>query len=118
MSSLSAEDKQAVEKCLKDRFDMTDQDLASMSYFVHLDAYKTINKLHLTFENGKCTSSEDGEGFTVEIVKSATERSKFQILFGTDAEEGDGLSFFPTRVGDVVPVALQLPKSFMVSTSC
>ena len=115
MSSLSAEDKQAVEKCLKDRFDMTDQDLASMSYFVHLDAYKTINKLHLTFENGKCTSSEDGEGFTVEIVKSATERSKFQILFGTDAEEGDGLSFFPTRIGDVVPVALRLPKSFMVS---
>ena len=112
MKSLSAEEKQAVEKCLKDRFNMSDEELASTSFFLHLDAYKTLNKLHLTFENGKCTSSEDAEGFTVEIVKSATERSKFRIEFG-DGE--NGLSFFPTRIGGVVPIALKVPKSFNVS---
>ena len=113
MTTLSAQDKQAVEKCLKDRFNMTDQELASVSLFVQLDAYKTLNKLHLTFENGKCTASEDAEGFTIEVVKSATERSTFQIQFVEDG--GEGLSFFPTRIGGVIPVALQLPKSFKVS---
>ena len=113
MSSLSDLDKQAVEKCLKERFNMTDEELKTVTNFIQLDAYKTLNKLHLTFENGKCTSSEDAEGFTVEIVKSATERSKFQIMFGAESE--DGLSFFPTRFGGVVPIALQLPKSFQVS---
>ena len=113
MSSLSDQDKQAVEKCLKDRFNMTDAQLASTTFFIQLDAYKTLNKLHLTFENGLCTSSEDADGFTIEIVKSATERSKFQILFGGDVE--DGLCFFPTTFGGVVPIALQLPKSFNVS---
>ena len=113
LSSLSDQDRQAVEKCLKDRFKMTDEELASQTFFTQLNAYKTLNKLHLTFENGKCTSSEDAEGFTVEIVKSATERSKFQMLFGGDAEEG--ICFFPTRIGGVVPLALMLPKSFNVS---
>lgn len=112
MSSLSAEDKQAVEKCLKDRFGLTDEELAALPNFIQLDAYKTLNKLHLTFENGKCTFSEDADGFTVEIVKSATERSTFQIEFG-DGE--DGLCIFATRAGGVVPVALQLPKIFNVS---
>jgi len=113
MSSLSDQDRQAVEKCLKDRFKMSDEELASVSFFVQLDAYKTLNKLHLTFENGVCTSSEDADGFTVEIVKSATERSTFQIQFGEVVE--DGLCFFATSVGGVVPVALQLPKSFNIS---
>ena len=113
MKNLSAQDKKAVEKCLKERFNMTDEELAKVTSFIQLDAYKTLNKLHLTFENGKCTSCEDAEDFTVEIVKSATERSKFQIKFGAESE--DGLSFFPTRVGGSLPIALQLPKSFHVS---
>ena len=113
MKDLSAQDKQAVEKCLKDRFKLTDAEVASNEFFIQLDAYKTLNKLHLTFENGKCTSSEDAEGFTVEIVKSATERSKFQIQFGADAQ--DGKSIFVSRLGSVVPIALKLPKSFAVS---
>ena len=113
MSSLSAQDKQAVEKCLRDRFNMTDDELESVALFLQLDAYKTLNKLHLTFENGKCTSSEDADGFTVEIVKSATERSIFQIQFDENVE--DGVCIFPTRMGGVVPVALKLPRSFSVS---
>ena len=113
MNTLSAQDKQAVEKCLKERFNMTDEELAKVTSFIELDAYKTLNKLHLVFENGQCTSSEDAEGFSVEIVKSATERSKFQITFGAESE--DGLCFFPTRAGGVIPIALQLPKSFNVS---
>ena len=113
MKNLSAQDKQAVEKCLKERFNMTDEELSKVTLFTQLDAYKTLNKLHLTFENGKCTSSEDAENFTVEIVKSATERSKFQIIFGAESE--DGLCFFPTLVGGVMPIALQLPKTFNVS---
>jgi hypothetical protein len=35
------------------------------------------------------------------------------MLFGGDAEEG--ICFFPTRIGGVVPIALMLPKSFKVS---
>ena len=113
MKNLSVQDKKAVEKCLKERFNMTDEELAKVTSFIQLDAYKTLNKLHLTFENGKCTSSEDAEDFTVEIVKSATERSKFQIKFGAESE--NGLCIFPTRVGGSLPIALQLPKSFQVS---
>lgn len=113
MSSLSAQDRQAVEKCLKDRFKMTDTELASTTFFMQVNAYKTLNKLHLTFENGMCTSSEDAEGFTVEIVKSETERTKFQILFGGDPE--DGVIFFPTRIGGLVPVALQLPRAALMT---
>lgn len=113
MSSLSDQDRQAVEKCLKDRFKMTDEELAKTTFFIQLNAYMTLNKLHLTFENGKCTSSEDAEGFTIEIVKSATERTVFQIQFNGDAE--DGICIFPTRIGGVVPVALVLPKLFNVS---
>ena len=67
MSSLSAQDKAAVEKCMKDRFNMTADELESTTFFIQLNAYKTLNKLHLTFENGVCTSSEDAEGFTVEV---------------------------------------------------
>ena len=114
MTELSAQDKQAVEKCLKDRFKLTDDELASVSSFVQMNAYKTLNKLHLIFENGNCNiSDEETDGFTVEIVKSATERSVFQIQFSEDAE--DGPIFFPTRISGVVPVALQLPKSFNIS---
>ena len=113
MSSLSAQDKAAVEKCMKDRFNMTADELESTTFFIQLNAYKTLNKLHLTFENGVCTSSEDAEGFTVEVKRSATEVSKFQIFFSGDEEEG--ACFFPTRVGGVVPVALRLPKSFNVA---
>lgn len=113
MKDLSAEEKQAVEKCLTERFGYTAEELAKVTSFMQLDAYKTLNKLHLTFENGKCTSTQDAQDFTVEIVKSATERSIFKIEFGGETEEG--LNFFPTRIGGVVPVALQLPKSFNVS---
>ena len=113
MKDLSAQDKQAIEKCLKDRFKLTDEQVAAQTTFVQFDAYKVLNNLHLTFENGKCAVSHDTDGFTVEIVKSATEHSVFKILFSGDVE--DGLCFFPTRIGDVVPVALQLPKSFNVS---
>lgn len=111
MSSLSDQDKLAVETCLKERFNMTAEQLAALKLFPQLDAYNTLNKLHLTFENGKCNFTEDAEGFTVEIVKSATERSKFQIMFG---ESEDCLSLFVVNLGGT-PIALQLPKSFNVS---
>ena len=113
MKELSAQNKQAVEKCVKDRFKLTDEELATHTSFVQFDAYKVLNNLHLTFENGKCAISHETDGFMVEIVKSATERSKFEILFSGDAEEGP--IFFPTRMGKSVPVALRLPKSFNVS---
>ena len=113
MKDLSATDKEAVEKCLTERFGYTAEELANVTNFVQLDAYKTLNKLHLTLENGKCVKSEDAQDFTVEIVRSATERTIFKIEF--DPETEDGLSFFPTRIGGVVPLALQLPKSFNVS---
>ena len=112
MSSLSAQDKQAVETCLKDQFNMTSYDLSNLESFVQIDAYETLNKFHLTLENDKCTYTEDAEQFTVEIVKSATERMKFQAEFG---DSNDDICLFLTRVGDVVPLAIQLPKSFNVS---
>ena len=112
MSDLSAEEKLVVETCLKDRFKMTDTELAGLSSYVLLDAYKTLNKLHLTFEDGKCNVAEDAEGFLIEIVKPSKERSKFQILFG---DGDDGICIFVTRASGVVPIALKVPKSFNVS---
>lgn len=112
MSSLSAPNKQAVEKCLKDQFDMTTYELSTLESFVQIDAYETLNKFHVTLENNQCTYTEDAEAFTVEIVKSATERMKFQAKFG---DSDDDICLFLTRVGDTVPLAFQLPKSFNVS---
>ncbi len=112
MSSLSAQDKQAVEKCLKDQFNMTNYDLSNLESFVQIDAHETLNKFHLTLEKDKCTYTEDAEKFTVEVVKSATERIKFQAEFGDGI---DDICIFLTRVGDAVPLALQLPKSINVS---
>ena len=112
MSSLSAQDKQAVEKCLKDQFNMSNYDLSNLESFVQIDAHETLNKFHLTIENNKCTYTEDAEKFTVEIVKSATDRVKVQAEFG---DGNDDICVFLTRVGDAVPLALQLPKSINVS---
>ena len=42
MNTLSAQDKQAVEKCLKELFDMTDEELAKMTNFLEIDAYKSL----------------------------------------------------------------------------
>ena len=112
MSSLSAQDKQAVEKCMKDQFKMSNYDLSNLESFVQIDAHETLNKFHLTLENDKCTFTEDAEKFTVEIVKSATGRIKFQADFGSG---NDDICIFLTRVGDAVPLALQVPKSFNVS---
>ena len=112
MTSLSAQDKQAVEKCLKDQFDMTDYDLSGLESFVQIDAYETLNKFHVIVKNNQCTYTEDAEAFTVEIVMSDTERMKFQAKFG---DSDDDICVFLTRVGDAVPLAIQLPKSFDVS---
>ena len=112
MSSLSAQDKEAVEKCLKDQFDMSDYDLSGLESFVQIDAYETLNKFHVIVNNNQCTYTEDAEAFTVEIVMSDTERIKFQAKFG---DSDDDICVFLTRVGDVVPLAIQLPKSFDVS---
>ncbi len=112
MSSLSAQDQEAVKKCLKDQFDISDYDLSALESFVQIDAYEKLNKFHVTLENNRCTFTEDAEAFTVEIVMSATERIKFQAKFG---DSDDDICVFLTRVSDTVPLAIQLPKSFDVS---
>ena len=112
MSSLSAQDKEAVEKCLKDQFNMSTYELSTLDNFIQIDAYETLNKFHVILENNQCTYTEDAEAFTVEIVMSDTERMKFQAKFG---DSDDDICVFLTRVSDIVPLAIQLPKSFDVS---
>ena len=112
MSSLSALDKEAVEKCLKDQFNVSDYDLSTLESFIQINAHETLNKFHVILENNKCTYTDDAEAFTVEIVLSDTERMKFQAEFGNS---DDDVCIFTTRVSDVVPLAIQLPKSFNVS---
>ena len=112
MNSLSAQDKEAVEKCLKDQFDMSDYDLSTLETFIQINAHETLNKFHVILENDKCTYTEDADAFTVEIVMSDTERMKFQAKFG---DSDDDICVFVTRVSDLVPLAILLPKSFDVS---
>ena len=112
MSSLSAQNKQAVEKCLKDQFNMSTYELSTLESVVQIDAYETLNKFHITLENNQCTYTDDADVFTVEVVTSATERVKFQAKFG---DSDDDICVFLTRIGDIVPLAIQLPKSFDVS---
>ena len=70
--------------------------MSTLESFVQIDAYETLNKFHVTLENNQCTYTEDADVFTVEIVKSATDRMKLQTKFG---DSDDDICLFLTRVG-------------------
>ena len=114
MQSLSAQDKQAVTTCLKDRFNMTDDEINDLSFLNTIDANKALNTLRVTFKDGKCdlVNDEKSEGFCIEIVKPDGKVSKMVTKFGP---AGDGVSLFLTRILKVVPMAVQLPESFDIS---
>ena len=114
MQSLNAQDKQAVATCLKERFKMTDEEIAKLSIFNSIDAQKALNTLRVTFKDGKCDLVNDDktEGFCIEVVKPDGKTSKMVIKFGP---AGDGVSIFATRILKIVPLAVQLPESFDIS---
>lgn len=77
-TELSDQDKKAIKTCLKERFNMTDDEIAALTSFWKMDAYKALNKQHFTFKDGKCTITKDetAEGFCIEIVKTGEKGSK------------------------------------------
>lgn len=114
MESLNAQDKQAVATCLKERFKMTDAEIADLSVFSVIDANKALSTLTLTFKDGKCEAvyNEKTEGFCIEVVKPDGKTTKMVMKFGP---AGDGVNLFATRLLKVTPLAIQLPESFDIS---
>lgn len=114
MESLNAQDKQAVATCLKERFKMTDAEIADLSVFSVIDANKALSTLTLTFKDGKCEAvyNEKTEGFCIEVVKPDGKTTKMVMKFGP---AGDGVNLLATRLLKVTPLAVQLPESFDIS---
>ena len=112
MAQLTDTEKDDVTACLKDRFGMTDEEIANTSTFLSIDASKALGTLHLTFKEGKCEMAQDGEGFTVESHKQNGDVLKAVLSF---SNENDGVRFFPTRAGGILPLALQLPKTIGIT---
>lgn len=112
MAQVTDAEKADITACLKDRFGMTDEEIAKTTTFLSIDASKALNQLHLTFKDGKCEMAKDGEGFTVESHKLNGDVLKGVLTFN---DVNDGVRFFVTRVGGAMPLALQLPKSIGIS---
>ena len=113
MESLNAQDKQAVATCLKERFKMTDDEIANLSNISCIDANKALSTLRVTFKDGICELVNDQtEGFCIEVVKPDGTTSKMVMKFGA-AE--NGVNIFVTRIMSIVPLAIQLPESFDIS---
>lgn len=113
MESLNAQDKQAVATCLKERFKMTDDEIANLSNISCIDANKALSTLRVTFKDGICELVNDQtEGFCIEVVKPDGATSKMVMKFGA-AE--NGVNIFVTRIMSIVPLAIQLPESFDIS---
>lgn len=115
IESLAAQDKQAVALCLKERFKMTDAEIAQLPGVMTIDANKALNTLHVTFKDGKCELKNDqSEGFCIENVKPDGKTSKMVMKFGGAS---DGVNIFATRIEQIsnTPLAIQLPKSFDIA---
>ena len=114
-TELSDQDKKAIKTCLKERFNMTDDEIAALTSFWKMDAYKALNKQHFTFKDGKCTITKDetAEGFCIEIVKTGEKSSKLVLNFGDT--EANGVCLFAGRLLGTIPLAVQLPEKIGLS---
>jgi len=108
---LSSEEQAAVSTSLKERFNMTDEEIAKMGSFALVDAYKTIGTRKVTFEGGKATQGES-DGFTVEIINAEGQSTSLTLKFN---DERDGVRFFAARLASAIPVCVQLPKEIQVT---
>ena len=105
-NELNEEDYKAVSAALNERFDMTDDDIKTASFFALVDAYNTLGKMKVTFENGKATKSEN-DGFCIENIDKDGKSSSITLNF---ADERDGVRFFVSRLFKLTPICIQLPK--------
>lgn len=111
ISKMADAEKADALACLKSRFELSEEEATKWGFII-IDASKGLGKLHLTFKDGKCEMTQDGEGFTVESHKQNGDVLKGVITF---SNESNGVCFFATRVAGVTPLAMQLPKSIGVS---
>ena len=112
MADLSEEERAVVALSLKERFDMTDEEIQNTTTFNIVDAYKSLAKLKVEFKDGQCTVTDDAEGFTIVSTNAAGETRTLVLNFN---DERDGVRFFAARIANVVPIAIQLPKSIGVT---
>ncbi len=109
-SELNEEDYKAVSAALNERFDMNDDDIKTASFFALVDAYNTLGKMKVTFENGKATKSEN-DGFCIENIDKDGKSSSITLNF---VDDRDGVRFFASRLFKLTPICIQLPKQINI----
>ena len=107
LASLPEADQAAATACLQERFGMTAEELQALPGFLVVDAYKSIGKMKLTFNQGQCTVSNDADAFTIVNTNAQGQTHTIALTFN---DERDGVRFFVARLSGM-PVAIQLPKS-------
>ena len=110
---LSEEDYQAVCAALKDRFSMSEEEIKGTGNFVLIDAYNTIDKMKVTFKDGKATKSEN-DCFCVESIDANGNSTSVSLKF---SDERDGVRFFVARLLGYTPICIQLPKQIEITVS-
>lgn len=111
LASLPQADQAAAAACLKERFGMTDEELQALPGFFLVDAYKSIGKMKLAFNQGQCTVTNDADAFTIVSTNAQGETHTLALTFN---DERDGVCFFVARLSNL-PVAIQLPKSIGIT---
>lgn len=114
LDDLSDKEKAAAVACLKARFGMTDQDIQTLPGIITIDAYKSIGKMKLAFKDGKLTITNDADAFTIVSTNANNETKTIALKFN---DERDGIRFFAARLGGILPIAVQLPKSIGITVT-
>ena len=114
LDDLSDKEKAAAVACLKARFGMTDQDIQTLPGIITIDAYKSIGKMKLAFKDGKLTITNDADAFTIVSTNANNETKTIALKFN---DERDGIRFFAARLGGILPIAIQLPKSIGITVT-
>lgn len=111
LNELSEEDYKAVSAALNERFDLTEEEIKALPFFVLVDAYNTLGHMKVTFQNGQATKSES-DCFCIESIGQDEKITSIKMKF---SDERDGVRFFVGRLLKVTPICIQLPKQIEVT---
>ena len=104
------EEQKVIYAALNEHFGMSEEEVNEVGGFLLVDAYNTIGKRKVTFQDGKATKGES-DGFVVESIDNEGRSTSITLKF---KDERDGVRIFVTRLAGVIPVCIQLPEHIEV----
>ena len=111
--NMSEEEIAVIQKCLADRFGMTEEEFnedVKPVGFMRVDAHKVFGHLKVTFQDGNVTLGESDD-FTVENIDKDGHSTSLTMKL---SDGNDGVRIFVDRVSDITPICVQFPKQIEV----